>query len=124
MSIQVETMSVQEVANKLVELCREGKHNEAINELYDDHSVNIEPEGSPMQRIEGKEAIRKATEQWFSSVEEIHSGQVSDPIVAADHFACTMRYDVIYKEQGRNVMDEIAVFGVKDGKIISAQFFY
>jgi ketosteroid isomerase-like protein len=124
MSTQVETMSVQEVANKLVELCREGKHNEAINDLYDDNAVNIEPEGSPMQRTEGKEAILQATEQWFSSVEEIHEGYVSDPVVAADHFACTMRYDVTYKEHGRNVMNEIGVFGVKDGKITTAQFFY
>src|SRR6185312_5438899 len=116
MSTQVETMSVQEVANKLVELCREGKHTDAINELYDDNAVNIEPEGSPAPPTEGKEAILKATEQWFASVEEMHSGEVSDPIVAADHFACRMTYDVTYKEQGRNVMDEIAVFGVRDGK--------
>ena len=57
MSTQVETMSVQEVADKLVDLCREGKHNDAINELYDDNAVNIEPQGSPAQTIEGKEAI-------------------------------------------------------------------
>lgn len=124
MSTQVETMSVQEVADKLVDLCREGKHTDAINELYDDNAVNIEPQGSQAQTIEGREAILKATEQWFSSVEEMHSGEVSDPLVAADHFACRMTYDVTYKEHGRMVMDEIAVFGVKDGKISSAQFFY
>jgi hypothetical protein len=124
MSTQVETMSVQDVANKLVELCREGKHTEAIQELYDENVVNIEPEGSPMQKTEGKEAVLKATEQWFSSVEEIHSGEISDPIVAGDHFACSMKYDVTYKEHGRNVMDELAVFGVKEGKITSVEFFY
>jgi ketosteroid isomerase-like protein len=124
MSTQVETMSVQDVANKLVELCREGKHTEAIQDLYDEHVVNVEPEGSPMQKTEGKEAVLKATEQWFSSVEEIHNGEISDPIVAGDHFACTMNYDVTYKEHGRNVMNELAVFGVKDGKITSAEFFY
>jgi|SRR5579863_3066151 len=124
MSTQVETMNVQDVANKLVELCREGKHIEAIQDLYDEHVVNIEPEGSPMQKTEGKEAVLNATEQWFSSVEEIHSGEISDPIVAGNHFACTMNYDVTYKEHGRNVMNEIGVFGVKDGKITSVQFFY
>jgi ketosteroid isomerase-like protein len=124
MSTQVETMSVLDVANKLVELCREGKHIEAIHDLYDEHVVNMEPENSPMQKTEGKEAVLKATEDWFSSVEEMHSAEVSDPIVAADHFACTMKYDVTFKEHGRNVMNEIAVFGVKDGKITSAEFFY
>src|ERR1700744_2566916 len=105
MSTQVETMSVQDIANKLVEFCREGKHIDAIHDLYDEHVVNTEPEGSPMQKTEGKEAVLKATENWFSSVEEMHSAEVSDPIVAADHFACIMKYDVTFKEHGRNVMN-------------------
>ena len=124
MSTQVETMSVQDVANKLVELCREGKHIEAIHDLYDEHIVNVEPAGSPAQKTEGKEAVLKATEDWFNSVKEMHSAEVSDPIAASDHFACTMKYDVTFKEHGRNVMNELAVFGVKDGKITSAEFFY
>jgi len=124
MSTQVETMSVQEVAHKLVELCREGKHNEAINELYDEHAVSLEPEGSPMPRTEGRDAILKATEQWFSSVEELHSAHTSDPVVGGDYFACGMDFDVTYKEQGRMAMKELAVYGVKDGKIVSSQFFY
>jgi ketosteroid isomerase-like protein len=32
--------------------------------------------------------------------------------------------DVTMKGQGRMKMDEIAVYGVKDGKIVSEQFFY
>ncbi len=43
MSTQVETMNAQEVANRLVLLCREGKNVEAINELYDDDIVSHEP---------------------------------------------------------------------------------
>lgn len=124
MSTQVETMRVQEVANRLVELCREGKHNEAISELYDDNAVSREPEGSPMPGTEGKDAILQATEQWFSSVEEIHSSEISDPLIGGDFFACSMNFDVTYKERGRNEMAELAVYGVKDGKINSVQFFY
>ena len=124
MSTQVETLSVQEIASKLVELCREDKHNEAISELYDDQAVSVEPDGAPMPRTEGKEAILKATEHWFSTVEEVHSTNISDPIVAGNFFACTMNFDVTYKEQGRNTMDELAVYEVEDGKIVSAQFFY
>ena len=124
MSTQVETMTVQEVANRLVLLCREGKNVDAINELYDDDIVSHEPEGSPMKVKNGKDAVLDATNQWFGSVRELHSSFISNPIIAGDFFACTMKVDATYKEHGRNVMDELCVFEVKDGKIISDRFFY
>jgi ketosteroid isomerase-like protein len=125
MSTQVETMTVQEVANRLVQLCRDGKNVDAINELYDDNIVSLEPEGSPMgQKTEGKEAVLGATNYWFSSVEEIHSTHISEPVVAGNFFACGMNVDATYKEHGRSVMDELCVFEVKDGKITKSQFFY
>jgi hypothetical protein len=65
-----------------------------------------------------------STNQWYSSVEELHSAYISDPLVSDDFFACTMKIDATYKEHGRNVMNELCVFGVKDGKIVSSQFFY
>ena len=124
MSTQVETMTVQEVANRLVLLCREGKNVDAINELYDDDIVSHEPEGSPMKVKNGKDAVLDATNQWFESVRELHSSYISNPIIAGDFFACTMKVDATYKEHGRNVMDELCVFEVRDGKIVSDRFFY
>jgi hypothetical protein len=125
MSTQVETTKAQEVAHKLVDLCREGKNVDAINELYDDNIVSLEPEGSPMAgKTVGKEAVLASTNQWFSSVEEIHSAYISDPIVSGNFFACTMDIDATYKEQGRNEMSELCVFEVKNGKIVTSQFFY
>jgi hypothetical protein len=35
-----------------------------------------------------------------------------------------MGMDVTMKGQGRSKMDEIAVYEVKDGKIVKEQFFY
>jgi hypothetical protein len=124
MSTQVETMTVQDVANRLVLLCREGKNVEAIDELYDEDIVSHEPEGSPMKEKIGKDAVLDATNQWFESVKELHSSFISNPIVAGDFFACTMKVDATYKEHGRNVMDELCVFEVRDGKIVSDRFFY
>jgi len=125
MSTQVETMNAQEVANRLVQQCREGKNVDAINELYDEHIVSIEPEGSPMPgKTVGRDAVLESTNQWFSSVEELHSAHITDPVVAGNFFACGMNIDATYKGQGRNVMDELCVFEVKDGKIVTSQFFY
>src|ERR1700744_4264444 len=125
MSTQVETTKAQEVAHRLVDLCREGKNVDAINELYDDNVVSIEPESSPMPgKTVGKKAVLESTNQWFSSVQEIHSVYISDPIVTDNFFACTMDIDATYKEHGRNEMNELCIFEVKNGKIVSSQFFY
>jgi ketosteroid isomerase-like protein len=125
MSTQVETMNAQEVASRLVQLCREGKNVEAINELYDDNIVSIEPDGSPMQgKTVGKQAVLESTNRWFDSVQQLHSVDISNPLVSDDFFACTMKIDATYKEHGRNVMNELCVFEVRDGKIVNDQFFY
>src|SRR5258708_38012632 len=118
MSTQVETSKALEVAHRLVDLCREGKNVDAINELYDENIVSLEPEGSPMGgKTVGKGAVLASTNQWFSSVEEIHSSYISDPIASGNFFACTMDIDATYKGQGRNEMSELGVFEVKNGKI-------
>ncbi len=125
MSTQVETSKALEVAHRLVDLCREGKNVEAINELYDDNIVCLEPEGSPAARkTVGKDAALGSTNYWYSTVEEIHSAYISDPLVAGNFFACTMDIDATYKGQGRMEMSELGVYEVKNGKIVSSQFFY
>ena len=125
MSTQVETMNAQQVASRLVQLCREGKNVEAINELYDDNIVSIEPDGSPMAgKTVGKQAVLESTNRWFDSVEQLHNVAISNPLVSDNFFACTMNVDATYKEHGRNVMNELCVFEVRDGKIVNDQFFY
>ena len=117
-------MNTQEVANRLVELCRQGKNEDAINELYADNIISREPAGTPMEHTEGKEAVLGKTQYWHNTVEEIHSGEISAPIVSGNFFSCTMDMDVTYKEHGRMAMNEVCVFEVKDGQIVSEQFFY
>lgn len=117
-------MNTQEVADKLVQLCREGKHAEAIDELYADNVVSKEPKGSPMELTEGKEAVKNKTLHWEQSVAEIHSASTSYPIVADNHFSIVMDIDATYKEHGRMPMSEICVYEVKDGKIVADEFFY
>ncbi|ARS39472.1 hypothetical protein CA265_07330 [Sphingobacteriaceae bacterium GW460-11-11-14-LB5] len=117
-------MNTQEVADKLVQLCREGKHEQAIDELYADNVVSKEPKGSPMELTEGKDAVKNKTIQWEESVEEIHSASCSEPIVADNHFSIVMNIDATYKSHGRMAMSEICVYEVKDGKIVADEFFY
>ncbi|SEK66106.1 nuclear transport factor 2 family protein [Parapedobacter koreensis] len=117
-------MTVQEIADRLVQRCREGRNLQAIDELYADDVISREPEGHPHEVTEGKEAVKTSTRNWEASVAEIHHATVSDPIVAENHFAIVMDIDATYKEIGRKRLAEICVYEVKDGKIVSDQFFF
>ena len=57
-------------------------------------------------------------------IEESHGGYLTKPLVAGTHFAVGMAIDVTMKGSGRMKMDEIAVYEVKDGKIVKEQFLF
>ncbi|NAS30372.1 nuclear transport factor 2 family protein [Flavobacteriaceae bacterium R38] len=117
-------MKTQDVANRLVSLCREGKNMEALEELYSNDVISREMPGFPNEIASGKEAVTRKSIEWFENVQEFHSGEISNPIVAGNHFTCSMNFDVTFKDSGRQQMEEVCVYEVNDGKIVSEQFFY
>jgi len=118
-------MTTQEVANKWTEMCRERKNLECINELYADEVISKEMPGVPYgELLSGKENIYNKNKQWLGSVLDFHSNEISEPIIAGNYFTSTMKFDITFKERGRQQMEEVCVFEVKDGKIKSEQFFY
>ncbi len=118
-------MTTQEVANRLVELCREGKYEQAIKELYSPDIVSVEAEGAPNRIVKGLEAIAEKGAKFESMLEKVNSSFISDPIVAENFFSCTMLMNVQMKGVPVAVdMDEICVYNVNDGKIVKEQFFY
>jgi len=125
MATQEAVMTTQDVANRLNELFKENKWMEAQQELFSEDAESIEPEHSPgLKTVKGKDAIRKKGEEFNNMVEEMHGGYSSEPIVAGNFIAVAMGIDATYKGMGRQKMDEIALYEVKDGKIVKEQFFY
>ncbi|GAA0890656.1 hypothetical protein GCM10009122_03350 [Fulvivirga kasyanovii] len=116
--------TVQEVANKLVELCRNGQFDTAENELYADSILSLEPDGTPSHRIEGIAGKREKSKQFTEMTEAIHSIKVSDPIIADNYFAVTMKLDMTMKGAGRTTMEEICVYEVENCKIVTERFFF
>jgi hypothetical protein len=117
-------MTTKEVANRLVDLCRQEKHPQAQEELYHNEIVSIEDEKSGAPVTRGMDAIRAKTAVWDESVVEIHKAFVSDPIVTGSHFAVTMENDITFNDKGRIQINEICVYEVQNGKIVREQFFY
>ena len=117
-------MKTEDIAKRLVALCREAKWEKAQRELFADNAVSIEPQATPMfaKETSGLQAIVEKGHKFDAMVEKIHSLTVSEPLVATSSFACTMQLDITMKGQGRMNMSELCVYEVKDGKIVSEQF--
>lgn len=120
------TSATQAIADRLVALCREGKYEQAQDELYADDAASVEMAGAAgfPERVEGIAAIREKGRRWADNIVEIHGGSVSDPVVADNWFSVAMGIDATYKDMGRVPMQEICVYRVRDGKIVHEQFFY
>lgn len=117
-------MTIQEVADRLVDLCRQGKALQAQQDLFSDDVTSMEPAHSPAPPAKGKEAVLAKGNHFASMIEVNHHSFFSDPIIGGNYFSIVCTLDATMKGQGRNKLEEICVFGVKEGKINSEQFFY
>lgn len=118
-------MSTKEIATQLVEHCRKGDFKKVQTDLFAHDAVSLEPYATPAfeKETKGLKAIHEKADKFDAMVVEMHSMEVSDPIVADNAFACTMTMDVTMKERGRMNMTELCVYEVKDGKIVKEEFF-
>jgi predicted ester cyclase len=89
--------STSTVAQELVTLCRAGKN---------------------------LDAIRDKNERWFRE-NEVHSANAIGPFVGEGQFAVRYDFDVTNRPSGQRMqMSEMALYTVKDGKIVHEHFFY
>lgn len=118
-------MTTEQIAQRLVALCRKADYETAQKELYAPDVVSVEPHESPAfsKETKGLDAIIDKGRKFKAMIEQLHSTEVSDPIVAKGSFACTMRIDITMKGQGRMDMKELCVYQVKDGKVVREQFY-
>jgi len=118
-------MTTQEIANRLVALCRNGDFDAAQKELFAEDASSIEPHSTPdfEKETKGLKAMQEKSKKWNAMVEKVNEMKMSEPLVAANSFAVTMQMNVTMKERGNMDMNELCVYTVKDGKITSEQFF-
>ncbi|HEV2097279.1 MAG TPA: nuclear transport factor 2 family protein [Chthoniobacterales bacterium] len=117
-------MNTEQVAQKVVELCRKQAWREAIDSLYADDIVSVEASsmGGGPPETHGIEGVRQKTEWWTNHM-EVHSTKVSGPFVAHDRFVVQFDVDVTDKNSKKRMqMSEVGVYMVKDGKIVREEF--
>jgi ketosteroid isomerase-like protein len=116
-------MTTQEIANGVIELCRQGKYDDCYKTYFapDAESIEAMP-NAPVTK--GLDALLEKGANW-AKVTEVHASEVEGPLVAGNHFALTFKLDSTNKESGqRTKMEEVAVYHVQNGKVAKEQFFY
>ena len=121
-------MTTQEVANRYCELAKQNNWPEILEELCSIDLVNKEPEHVAARGIQpttiGLDQVKAKGIKNREMIEAVHSLHCSAPLVAGHFFTVTLSRDVTFKGMPRMMKDEIALFEVKESKIIVEQFFY
>ena len=119
-------MSVKDVADGLVRLCREGKHDEASATYHAETIVSVEAMGPPGMDLaaRGRAAV-EAKGKWWADNHEVSNQTIDGPFVNGDQFAVRYTMDVKVKASGDMLhMSEIGLYTVKDDKVVEERFFY
>jgi hypothetical protein len=117
-------MSTEDVAMRLVELCKGTEWKKAVDELYANDIVSVEPRevaGMPAE-MRGIDKVRGKNDWWEENM-EVHDSKVSGPFVAGDTFVVRFDIDATDKNsKERMQMSEVGIYTVKDDKVVRERF--
>jgi ketosteroid isomerase-like protein len=119
-------MDTMSIARQLVDLCRQGKNDEALTTLFSADAVSVEAGAPPGQDAvsKGLDALR-AKGNWWRDNHDVHSGEVTGPWPNGNRFIVGFKFEVTFKPTGqRMTMEEAGLYTVEGGKIVREEFFY
>ena len=112
-------MTTKEIAARYVALCKEGKNDVCLDELFAKDAVSVEAGAPPgMDRTtKGLDGIR-AKSQWWRDNHIVHRAETTGPFPHDNRFAVRFSYEVTNTPSGKRfAMDEIGLFTIENGKI-------
>ncbi|HEY6632301.1 MAG TPA: SnoaL-like domain-containing protein [Rhizobiaceae bacterium] len=117
-------MSIAELARDFTDLLKRGEDEAAARKYNADDIVSYEAQEGPMAVSRGQEALKRKSD-WWRENHEVHGSSVDGPFVNGEQFALRIRYELTPKSTGkRTTMEEVALYTVKDGKVVEERFFY
>jgi hypothetical protein len=124
MTTQIQ-ITIEEIAKRLVDFCRKGDWEGAHKTLYavDAKSIESYETADFPKEVSGLEAIRAKGIKFDTMIERVYGIKVSEPLITESFIAFTLAMDMDMKGMGRMNSPELCVYQVKEGKIISEQFF-
>jgi len=114
----------QEIGQSLVSMFNRGQFAEIEEKWWNPREIaSVEGVGVSMAWT-GKPAVDAKNKGWMED-HIIHGASAEGPFVGATGFAVRFRMDVETRSSGvRQVMDEVGVYTVKNGKIVREEFMY
>ena len=114
-------MTTREIAERLVELIREQRFVEAVEELY---AADVSSRENCEPPISGYDAVLANNRRWVETM-KVERFEVPSYYVDGDTIIIEMDSDFTHAETGQTFHSEqVGVYKVRDGKIISTRFYY
>jgi len=117
-------MSTEDVAMRLVELCKGSEWKKAVDDLYAKDIVSVEPRqvANMPAEMRGIDQVRGKND-WGEKNMEVHDSKVSGPFVAGDTFVVRFDIDATDKNSKKRMqMSEVGIYTVKNDKIAHERF--
>jgi hypothetical protein len=109
-----------QIGQDLVAMFNQGQLAEIEDKWWSPKIISCE--GGPNMEWRGRKAVH-AKNAWWLQDHAVHGATAEGPYVGATGFAVKFRMEVETKSTGqRQVMEEIGVYTVKNGKIIREEF--
>ena len=119
--------TLTDIANRLVQGCREGREAENLDALYAEDAVSVEAADmmGTGRETHGREGIR-AKHAWWDGATEVHELKTEGPLFHGDNqFGVVFHAHFTMKESGEEMrMTEIAIYTVRDARIVREEFFF
>ena len=117
-------MSIQTVARRFVELCRQGKNSDVMRTMYSPTIVSIESDG---KKTAGQQPVIKKSDDRIAD-HIFHGETVAGPFFNggnSDQIAVYFTVDLTRQATGKRIaFEEVAIYTVdKDNKVTREQFF-
>ena len=119
--------SITDVARDFTDMLRQGQFVAARERFWASDVRSIEPHDLPdgiAAEVSGIEAARVKTVRWFGT-RQVHDLSIDGPFVTGNQFALFLDMMIADLPSGADrPFTEIAIFTVRDGRIIEERFFY
>jgi hypothetical protein len=118
--------AIHNIAKKLHELCSTKQFAKAQMDLYSDDSVSIEPANPQwgLTTVTGKQSVMEKGKAFMALVTEWHGAYTKEPVVYGPLIFMEMGMDLTVTGLGKISINEMGKFEVRNGRIISEEFYY
>lgn len=118
-------MDTLEIGRKLVAHSNAHRSDLAVDELYAQNIVSIEPVagGEGSNSVQGITAVREK-HSWWNNNNEVHSTSAEGPYIGhqAHKFVVKFALDITPTEGARTQFEELGVYTVAEGKVVKEEF--